>query len=139
MLDWKENLRLHFLFQSDIAGDCIIVDVVAKIFRDYGTSRGGARPKTLVDDNNSLWIAKFSSPNKRGLSPINMSPINNVGCAARTNNKTSAPPSAQYNLRLAAPFGAHSAPYLKVINLSLKQPFYNQQSAFLDLYYRDLF
>lgn len=27
-----------------------------------GTSMGGARPKAVVEDNNSLWIAKFSSP-----------------------------------------------------------------------------
>jgi serine/threonine-protein kinase HipA len=27
-----------------------------------GTSMGGARPKAVVEDDNSLWIAKFSSP-----------------------------------------------------------------------------
>ncbi|MDR3490428.1 MAG: HipA domain-containing protein [Gammaproteobacteria bacterium] len=27
-----------------------------------GTSMGGARPKAVIEDNNSLWIAKFSSP-----------------------------------------------------------------------------
>lgn len=30
-----------------------------------GTSMGGARPKAMIEDNNSLWIAKFSSPNDR--------------------------------------------------------------------------
>lgn len=28
-----------------------------------GTSMGGARPKTVVEHNNALWLAKFSSPN----------------------------------------------------------------------------
>lgn len=30
-----------------------------------GTSMGGARPKAVVEDDNSLWIAKFSSPQDR--------------------------------------------------------------------------
>ena len=30
-----------------------------------GTSMGGARPKAVVEDDNSLWIAKFSSPRDR--------------------------------------------------------------------------
>jgi len=34
-----------------------------------GTSMGGARPKTVVEDNNSLWIAKFSSPRDKWNQP----------------------------------------------------------------------
>lgn len=30
-----------------------------------GTSMGGARPKAVVEDDNSLWIAKFTSPNDK--------------------------------------------------------------------------
>lgn len=30
-----------------------------------GTSMGGARPKAVVEDANSLWVAKFSSPQDR--------------------------------------------------------------------------
>lgn len=30
-----------------------------------GTSMGGARPKNIVEDNNELWIAKFSTPSDR--------------------------------------------------------------------------
>jgi serine/threonine-protein kinase HipA len=32
---------------------------------DPGTSMGGARPKTVVQDNNDLWIAKFGTQNDR--------------------------------------------------------------------------
>jgi serine/threonine-protein kinase HipA len=35
-----------------------------------GTSMGGARPKAVVEDNDSLWIAKFSSPQDRWNQPI---------------------------------------------------------------------
>ncbi|MDX1900381.1 MAG: type II toxin-antitoxin system HipA family toxin [Gammaproteobacteria bacterium] len=35
-----------------------------------GTSMGGARPKAVVEDNDSLWIAKFSSPEDRWNQPI---------------------------------------------------------------------
>jgi serine/threonine-protein kinase HipA len=35
-----------------------------------GTSMGGARPKAVVEDNNSLWIAKFSSPQDRWNQPL---------------------------------------------------------------------
>ncbi len=34
-----------------------------------GTSMGGARPKAVVEDNNSLWIAKFSSPQDKWNQP----------------------------------------------------------------------
>ncbi len=34
-----------------------------------GTSMGGARPKAVVEDNNSLWVAKFSSPQDRWNQP----------------------------------------------------------------------
>ncbi len=30
-----------------------------------GTSMGGARPKAVIEDDNSLWIAKFNHPNDR--------------------------------------------------------------------------
>jgi len=30
-----------------------------------GTSMGGARPKAVVEDNHSLWVAKFTSPRDR--------------------------------------------------------------------------
>lgn len=35
-----------------------------------GTSMGGARPKAVVEDNNKLWIAKFSAPQDRWNQPI---------------------------------------------------------------------
>ena len=35
-----------------------------------GTSMGGARPKAVVEDNESLWIAKFSSPQDRWNQPL---------------------------------------------------------------------
>lgn len=35
-----------------------------------GTSMGGARPKTVIEDNKNLWIAKFSSPQDRWNQPI---------------------------------------------------------------------
>jgi len=35
-----------------------------------GTSMGGARPKAVVEDNNSLWIAKFSTPQDNWNQPI---------------------------------------------------------------------
>ncbi|MEO8402626.1 MAG: type II toxin-antitoxin system HipA family toxin [Gammaproteobacteria bacterium] len=35
-----------------------------------GTSMGGARPKAVIEDNNSLWIAKFSSPYDRWNQPL---------------------------------------------------------------------
>lgn len=35
-----------------------------------GTSMGGARPKAVVEDKGSLWIAKFSSPHDRWNQPI---------------------------------------------------------------------
>jgi serine/threonine-protein kinase HipA len=35
-----------------------------------GTSIGGARPKTVVEDDDGLWIAKFSSPQDRWNHPI---------------------------------------------------------------------
>jgi serine/threonine-protein kinase HipA len=35
-----------------------------------GTSMGGARPKAIVEDSNSLWIAKFSSPQDRWNQPV---------------------------------------------------------------------
>ncbi len=35
-----------------------------------GTSMGGARPKAVVEDDNSLWIAKFSSPYDRWNFPL---------------------------------------------------------------------
>jgi serine/threonine-protein kinase HipA len=35
-----------------------------------GTSMGGARPKAVIEDNNSLWIAKFSSPQDRWNQPL---------------------------------------------------------------------
>ncbi len=35
-----------------------------------GTSMGGARPKAVVEDNDSLWIAKFSSPHDRWNQPV---------------------------------------------------------------------
>ena len=34
-----------------------------------GTSMGGARPKAVVEDDNSLWVAKFSSPQDRWNNP----------------------------------------------------------------------
>lgn len=34
-----------------------------------GTSMGGARPKAVIEDNDSLWIAKFSSPQDRWNQP----------------------------------------------------------------------
>ncbi len=34
-----------------------------------GTSMGGARPKAVVEDSNSLWIAKFSSPRDKWNQP----------------------------------------------------------------------
>lgn len=34
------------------------------------TSMGGARPKAVVEDENSLWIAKFSSPYDRWNFPL---------------------------------------------------------------------
>ena len=34
-----------------------------------GTSMGGARPKAVVEDDNALWIAKFSSPQDRWNQP----------------------------------------------------------------------
>jgi serine/threonine-protein kinase HipA len=34
-----------------------------------GTSMGGARPKAVVEDDNCLWIAKFSSPHDRWSHP----------------------------------------------------------------------
>lgn len=34
-----------------------------------GTSMGGARPKAVVEENHSLWIAKFSSPEDRWNQP----------------------------------------------------------------------
>ena len=34
-----------------------------------GTSMGGARPKAVVEDDNSLWVAKFSSPQDRWSHP----------------------------------------------------------------------
>lgn len=34
-----------------------------------GTSMGGARPKAVVEDDDSLWIAKFSSPQDRWNQP----------------------------------------------------------------------
>lgn len=35
-----------------------------------GTSMGGARPKAVIEDDNSLWIAKFSSPQDRWNQPV---------------------------------------------------------------------
>jgi len=35
-----------------------------------GTSMGGARPKAVVEDDNKLWIAKFSTPQDRWNQPI---------------------------------------------------------------------
>ncbi len=35
-----------------------------------GTSMGGARPKAVVSDDNSLWIAKFSCPQDRWNQPL---------------------------------------------------------------------
>jgi serine/threonine-protein kinase HipA len=35
-----------------------------------GTSMGGARPKAIIEDNDSLWIAKFSSPQDRWNQPV---------------------------------------------------------------------
>jgi serine/threonine-protein kinase HipA len=35
-----------------------------------GTSMGGARPKATIEEKNSLWIAKFSSPGDRWNQPI---------------------------------------------------------------------
>jgi serine/threonine-protein kinase HipA len=35
-----------------------------------GTSMGGARPKAVVEDNNELWIAKFSTPDDRWNVPL---------------------------------------------------------------------
>ncbi len=35
-----------------------------------GTSMGGARPKAVVEDDNSLWIAKFGSPYDRWNFPL---------------------------------------------------------------------
>jgi serine/threonine-protein kinase HipA len=35
-----------------------------------GTSMGGARPKAVVEENNNLWIAKFSTPRDRWNQPI---------------------------------------------------------------------
>jgi serine/threonine-protein kinase HipA len=35
-----------------------------------GTSMGGARPKAVVEDKDSLWIAKFSSPGDRWNQPV---------------------------------------------------------------------
>lgn len=34
-----------------------------------GTSMGGARPKVVVEDDNDLWVAKFSSPQDRWNNP----------------------------------------------------------------------
>lgn len=34
-----------------------------------GTSMGGARPKAVVEDDDSLWVAKFSSPQDRWNNP----------------------------------------------------------------------
>jgi serine/threonine-protein kinase HipA len=36
----------------------------------HGTSMGGARPKAVVEENNNLWIAKFSSPQDRWNQPV---------------------------------------------------------------------
>lgn len=46
-----------------------IASQIEKLLLD-GTSMGGARPKAVVEDNNALWIAKFSTPQDRWNQPI---------------------------------------------------------------------
>ena len=49
-------------------GDGAVEEVVRAIFEE-GTSMGGARPKTVVEDGDALWIAKFSRPQDRWNDP----------------------------------------------------------------------
>jgi serine/threonine-protein kinase HipA len=50
--------------QMDDIGDQHDAQQIQELLLE-GTSMGGARPKAVVEDSNSLWIAKFSSPQDR--------------------------------------------------------------------------
>ncbi len=45
------------------------VSQVAKLLLE-GTSMGGARPKAVIEENDQLWIAKFSTPQDRWNVPV---------------------------------------------------------------------
>lgn len=75
---FNRKLDLEYLQQM---ADAIINNDVEKIEKHSdtrqvqellleGTSMGGSRPKAVIEDNNSLWIAKFSSPQDRWNQPL---------------------------------------------------------------------
>ncbi|WP_414829965.1 type II toxin-antitoxin system HipA family toxin [Alteromonas sp. H39] len=50
--------------KDDILADKKIPDEAKKAF-EFGSSMGGARPKTLINDNNKHYLAKFNRPDDR--------------------------------------------------------------------------
>ena len=50
--------------KDDILADKNIPDEAKKAF-EFGSSMGGARPKTLINDNNKHYLAKFNRPDDR--------------------------------------------------------------------------
>lgn len=76
--EFNKTLDLEFLQQT---AEAIIKNDITEIKDQHNihqveelllniTSMGGARPKAVVEDNNSLWIAKFSSPQDRWNQPL---------------------------------------------------------------------
>ena len=60
--------RLQALADAIIADEEIPDDADAEQAQDLmfgGTSMGGARPKAVVEDSNTLWIAKFNRPDDK--------------------------------------------------------------------------
>jgi len=50
---------------KDIPGPIGSVAAQVEALSLLGTSMGGARPKSVVEDNGGLWIAKFGRPDDR--------------------------------------------------------------------------
>lgn len=75
----KRNFNKTFeLAKIQSIADALMKDEIANVDADavqvqelmlLGTSMGGARPKTVVEDGDSLWIAKFSRPDDRWNNP----------------------------------------------------------------------
>lgn len=63
-----ELAKLQSLADDIVRGDISGQDADAAQIQDLmlvGTSMGGARPKTVVEDDEGLWVAKFNRPDDR--------------------------------------------------------------------------